>query len=72
MNIPANFALNYKGFQLRDFAKKLSLTSYSLVLHFSTPKSAIFFSSQYSKLDHSVYYLYGSASINSTSAIESI
>ena len=28
MNILANFSPNSKGFQLRDFAKKLSVTSY--------------------------------------------
>ena len=30
MNVPANFAPNSKDFQVRDFAKKLSLTSFSL------------------------------------------
>ena len=49
MNIPANFSPNSKGFQLRDFAKKLSLTSYSLFFIFSIAKSAIFHS-QYRKL----------------------
>ena len=42
-------AYSSKGFQLRDFAKKLSLTSYSLFFVFSVAKSAIF-SSQYRKL----------------------
>ena len=44
MNVLANFALNPKGFQLRDFTKNLSLTSYSLLFVFSiaTCKSAIF------------------------------
>ena len=49
MNIPANFSPSSKGFQLRDFAKKLSLTSYSLFFIFSLAKSAIFHS-QYRKL----------------------
>ena len=49
MNIPANFSPNSKGFQLRDFAKKLSVTSYSLFFIFSIAKSAIFHS-QYRKL----------------------
>ena len=42
MNVPANFVPNSKGFQLRDFAKKLSLTSYSLFFVFGIAKSAIF------------------------------
>ena len=42
MNVPANFSPNSKGFQLRDFAKKLSLTSYSLFFVFSIARSAIF------------------------------
>ena len=50
LNVPANFAPNSKGFQLRDFVKKLSLTSYSLffvLAHQSQP----FFSSQCRKLE---------------------
>ena len=52
MNMPANFAPNSKDFQLRDFAKRLSLTSYSLFFVFSIARSAWHFSvnSQYSKL----------------------
>ena len=42
MNVPANFSPNSKDFQLRDFAKKLSLMSYSLFFVFSTAKSAFF------------------------------
>ena len=49
MNKPANFAPNSKGFHLRDFAKKLSFTSYNLFFIFSIVKSAIFHS-QYRKL----------------------
>ncbi len=30
MNVPANCAQNFKKFQLRDFAKNLSFTTYSL------------------------------------------
>ena len=30
LNVPSKFALNSKGFQLTDFAKKLSFPSYSL------------------------------------------
>ena len=42
MNVPANFAPNSKCFQLRNFTKKLSFTSYSLFFVFSIAKSAIF------------------------------
>ena len=45
----SQFSPNSKGFQLRDFTKKLSLTSYSLFFIFSIAKSAIFHS-QYCKL----------------------
>ena len=41
-DIYTNFAQNSKGFQLRDFVKNLSLTSYSLFFVFSIAKSAIF------------------------------
>ena len=42
INIPVDFVPNLKGFQLRDFAKKLCLTSYSLFFILSIAKSAIF------------------------------
>ena len=42
INIPANFSLNSKDFQLRDWAKTLSISSYSLFFICSTAKLAIF------------------------------
>jgi hypothetical protein len=37
MNVPANFTLNSKGFQLRDFAKKLSVTCYRIFFVIAWP-----------------------------------
>ena len=45
----SQFCAEFRRFQLRDFAKKLSLTRYSLFFIFSIAKSAIFHS-QYRKL----------------------
>ena len=41
LNLPAKSLLNAKGFQLADFAKKVSFPSYSFFFHFRTAKSAI-------------------------------
>ena len=38
LNVPARSLLNDKGFQLTDFAKKLSFPSYSLFFTFARPR----------------------------------
>ena len=38
LNLPARSSLNCKGYQLADFAKKLSFPSYSLFFTFAQPR----------------------------------